>query len=273
MIIAQISDLHLRTDGEPLRGGIDPAANLDACLDHIRAMTPRPDVVLATGDLVQKQCHGDYGALRARLDALGIPTYVIPGNHDRREPLRAAFADAGYFTDPKFCHYVVEGYPLRLIALDTVIDGGDGGKMGPGRRAWLADRLAEAPDAPTLIFMHHPPFKVGIDFMDRPDFIGAAELDALVRRHPRVERVVCGHAHRPMTVRWGGTVATVAPSLVFQMAMDMRPGARSSFVLEPPGFAVYAWRPDTGLVGHVHPVGDFGPRQAFRMAAAAPAAG
>ncbi|MCB2101950.1 MAG: phosphodiesterase [Rhodobacterales bacterium] len=270
MIIAQISDLHLRVDGELLRGRIDSQAALEAVIAHVNGLDPQPDVVLATGDLAQKGPGQDYGALRAYLDRIRAPVYVIPGNHDKRDALRDAFADKGYLpATGKFLHYTVEDFPLRLIGLDTTMARNDGGKMSPKRLAWLEDRLAEQPDRPTLIFMHHPPFKVGVRYMDTPAFKGAADLEALVRRFPNVRRVICGHLHRHVTVGWGGTVASVAPSAVFQMVLDFDPQARSAYRLEPSAVPVFLWREDTGLVGHTSLLGDYGPAHPFHPVAAA----
>jgi len=266
MIIAQITDLHLRTDGRRLKGLVDSEARLDAAITHLNALSPRPDLVLATGDLANKAHTQDYVALRRAFDRLEMPSYVIPGNHDDRAMLRDIFADMGYLPESgPFLHYVIEDYPLRLIGLDTMHPGSDGGEFCAERRAWLDDRLTEQQERPTLIFMHHPPFETRIGYMDKLAFIGAAELEAVVARHPQVLRVIAGHMHRDITVAWGGTIATVASSLVFQMALDLAPGAPSAFVLEPPAANIYYYHPGQGIIQHRSVIGDFGPRHPFVM--------
>lgn len=266
MIIAHISDLHVRGDGEPLKGIVDSQAALAGCLLHVRELFPQPDLVLATGDLANKGLDQDYVALRRLFDGIQVPVYIVPGNHDDRDKVREVFGDWGYLPrDGRFLHYVVEDRPLRLIGLDTVVAGADGGEMCPERLAWLEARLEEAPGRPTLIFMHHAPFITSITSMDKTAFEGAAEMEAIVRRFPNVEAVVCGHMHRQMYRRWGGTLASVAPSVAFQIALDLTPGAPLSFVLEPAGVPIYLWHADTGLVTHVTVVGDYGPRHPFRM--------
>ncbi len=100
--------------------------------------------------------------------------------------------------------------------------------------------------------MHHPPFACGIGFMDpirlAPD--DARALDALLRQHPNVERVVCGHLHRAITVRFGGTVAWCASSTAHQVALKLTPDAPDSITMEPPAFGVHLSRAETGLVTH-----------------------
>ncbi len=264
MLIAQISDLHVRADGKPLSGVVDTRAALDACIDHVAGLDPRPDLVLATGDLTQDGLPEDYALLRAAFGRLPMPVFAIPGNHDSRAALREAFADEGYLPETgAFLHYAVDRYPLRLIGLDTVIAGEVGGRACPARLRWLEERLSEQPGRPTVIFMHHPPFATGIGFMDRPPFDGAADLERLIGRFPNVRLVTCGHVHRAIQTRWAGTLATVAPSVIFQMALELTEDAPSAFVLEPPAIALHLWRGDTGPSVFTSPVGDFGPRHRF----------
>ena len=259
MLIAQISDLHLRADGSPLIGGVDTVAALDACIAHLNALTPRPDVVLATGDLVDEGRPEDFAALRRAFDRLEMPVYAIPGNHDDRGSLHDTFADKGYLpADGEFLHYTVETHPVRLIGLDTITPGECGGRMSEARIRWLDDRLAEQPERPTLIFMHHPPFVTGIGFMDDPAFDGAMPLEQVVRGHPQVRQVVCGHIHRAIHTRWAGTAAAVAPSIVFQMALELNEGAPSACVLEPSAVSLYLWREGADPVGYTSLIGDFG---------------
>lgn len=264
MIIAQISDFHFRDDGRLIKDKVDPRAVLEASIAHLAALDPRPDILLVTGDLVNKAPRPAYGPVRAALEGLGIPVYVVPGNHDDRAALRAAFADWGYLPAAgEFLHYVVEDHPLRLIGLDTVVPGTYRGRLCAERLAWLEQRLAEAPDRPTLLFMHHPPFRTGIHFMDRAPFEGAAGFAALLERHPQVQRLLCGHLHRPVEARFGGVTASTAPAIAFQMALDLRPGAESTFVLEPAACPIFVWSPDTGIIAHMSTIGDWGPRHPF----------
>lgn len=252
MLIAQISDFHLRSDGVLLQQAIDSAVALRNCVAHLNRLDPRPDVVLATGDLADEGREEDYRVLRRALDGLAMPYYVIPGNHDDRGLLRAAFADQGYLpAEGMFLHYVIEWYALRLIALDTVIAGEVGGGLCQTRLDWLAARLVERPAQPTLIFMHHPPFPTGIRFMDAPPFEGAAALEALIRRHSQVRQIVCGHMHRAIHLNWAGTCAATAPSIVFQMNLGFKAEDRFQPVFDPPALALYLWQGGVGPTGFI----------------------
>lgn len=242
MLIAQISDLHLRSDGSRLRGEVDPIAELDAAIDHVCALVPAPDLVLVTGDLADIPVPADYVLLRAFLDRLPMPTLVIPGNHDDRESMRAVLGGTRYLpASGEFIQYAVEKYPVRLIALDTLIPGEVGGGLCTVRLQWLAERLAESRGTPTLIFMHHPPFITGIRFLDVFAFSGASELEALIRANPQVRLVVCGHFHRSVHRRWADTIAVIAPSTVYQMNLALREGDGFAQTTDPAAIALYLW--------------------------------
>jgi hypothetical protein len=111
--------------------------------------------------------------------------------------------------------------------------------LGPVRLNWLQKTLSESPNLPTLIFMHHPPFASGIGHMDREPFRGRAELRDIIRCHPQVYRIACGHIHRSMSCLFGSTVATVCPGVGMQVALDLRPDAPSGFKLEPAGVMIH----------------------------------
>lgn len=265
MLIAQLSDMHLRPEGQLLYDRIDTAAYLERAVAHVLKLDPRPDVVIMTGDLVEAGKPEEYARLRRLIAPLPMAVYVIPGNHDARESLRAAFADQGYFPASGFLQYTVEDLPIRLIALDTLVEGKGYGALCTERLAWLETRLAEQTDKPAMLFMHHPPFECGIETFDKSRLMeGDDRLAELVRSHPNVERAVCGHVHRPIQVRWAGTMASIAPSTAHQATLDLHDGAPLSMMMEPPAIALHQWRPGTGLVTHVSYIGDFDGPKPFR---------
>jgi 3',5'-cyclic AMP phosphodiesterase CpdA len=253
MLVAQVSDLHMMAPGIRGLAGYDPASALTAVLARVATLKPRPELVLLTGDLTEHGDPAEYTALRAVLAEFDLPMVAIPGNHDRREAFAEGLAGTGVeIGTPPFLHLVVEAGRLRLIGLDTLANAGeDVGKMCGVRLHWLAARLAEAPDQPTMIFMHHPPFAIGIDFMDEIACAdGAAAMEAIVARHPQVRRVACGHVHRPVTLAWGGTVAGTCPSVAPAVALDLAPNAPPRIVPYPPGFQLHRWTGAGEIVTH-----------------------
>lgn len=258
MLIAQITDLHIRPGELLAYGRVDTASCLRRAVAALQALDPLPDVVLATGDLVDGGSAEEYTQLRRLLAPIERPLFVVPGNHDARRPLFDAFGQTGSLpAEGEFLHYALEDWPVRLIGLDTIIPGEPGGLLGAERLAWLDDRLAEQPDRPTLLFMHHPPIPTGIGHMDTIGLADADRFAAVVRRHAQIERIVCGHVHRSIQARFAGTMVTVAPSTAHQVSLDLQPASEATFVMEPPGFHLHLWQPGTGMVTHTAFTGSF----------------
>ena len=124
------------------------------------------------------------------------------------------------------------------------------------RLAWLADTLAAAPDRPTLLMMHHPPFLTGIEHMDKSTLDNAAAFAEVVARHPQIERILCGHLHRVIDRRFAGTIAGTAPSTAHQFALNLAPDAPLRFKFEPAGYQLHLWQ-GGALVTHTAAFGDW----------------
>src|SRR5438445_10012554 len=167
MIVIHLSDPHIVAPGELLYGRVDTAELLARSVAEINRLDPLPDVAVVTGDLVDHGDPAEYQHLRTLLAPLAMPDFVIPGNHDAREPLRAAFAGDGYLPADGFLQYAIEDRPVRLLALDTLVPGEGGGLLCAERLAWLDHALASAPARPALIMMHPPPSLTGIERMER----------------------------------------------------------------------------------------------------------
>jgi Icc protein len=257
MLVAQITDTHIVAPGTLFMGMVDTASALERAVSVLNRLDPAPDVVVLTGDLVESGDAEEYAHLRSLLAPLRIPAFAIPGNHDAREPMREAFVEDGYLPRQGFLNYVIENYSLRIIALDTLVPGEGGGLLCPDRLRWIKGALEAATDRPTLVLMHHPPFVTGIARMDRAGLSGTEAFAEIVRSHPQIERILCGHLHRAIDSRFAGTIAGTAPSTAHQVALDLRPGARLSFTLEPPGYQLHYWREGAGLVTHTANIGDW----------------
>jgi len=274
LLVAQITDMHIRPSGKKAYGVVDTEAMLRAAVKSILAQNRQPDVVVGTGDLTDCGLVEEYELLRDLLKPLSMPVYLIPGNHDRRDNLRRVFGGQGYLPEAgDYLHYTVEDRPLRLIALDTVVPGKGHGEMDAARLAWLGARLDEQPDRPTLIFMHHPPFPTGIQHMDSINCRNGEALAAVLKGRSNVERVVCGHHHRSIQIRWAGTIGSIAPSVAHQVVLDLMPHEDSTFTMEPPGYHLHLWRPDHGVITHTAFIGEFAGPYPFVMDPDYPAIG
>ena len=258
-VLAQVSDPHIREPGRLAYGRINTAPYLRDAVASIGRLAQTPDALVITGDLTDFGRAAEYDHLRELLAPLGaMPIYLLPGNHDERVQLRASFPEYTYWGTDGYVQYSVPVGGMQLVTLDTVTPGQSHGTLCKERLDWLAAELEKHSHKPVVIAMHHPPFQTLIGHMDQIGLLeGAAELEAIVSRFPNVERVICGHLHRSIQVRFGGTIAATIPSPAHQVCLDLAPDAASAWTLEPPGFALHALPQGGRLVSHLAASGAF----------------
>ena len=241
VLIAQISDCHIR-DGDGTFGGlIDTSATLARVVSELCSLDPSPDVVLATGDLTEDGTGSQYARLSDLLSDLRVRILPLPGNHDEGAAFRTAFADRLPETVAEgHCSYVVDDYEVRLVGLDTSLPGRHDGHFDDERAEWLEKTLAENPDKPTLLFTHFPPFQTGLCFMDVSGLADADRLRAVIERNPQVRLMVTGHLHRTIQTVIGTTLVSVCPSTGNQLGLDLSHDGGSA-VDEPPSYQLHRW--------------------------------
>ena len=252
MLIAQMSDLHVTSDGRDVCGVIPTNMMTERAVTAILRLSPRPDLVVISGDLTEHGHPQDYAALAALLARLPMPVYAVPGNHDRREPMRAAFNRAGYLPSEGMLNFAIDYGPLRIVGLDSLVEGQSHGALLPETLNHLDNALASATGRPALVMLHHPPFACGIEHMDRIRLLhGADDLARILSRHGNVQRLITGHVHRPVLFTFAGIPCQIAPSVAHQVELDLTPDGAAMFNLEPPAVLLHRWDEAQGLVTHM----------------------
>ena len=246
MILAQLTDTHIKSNRRKAYGRVDTAAMLDAAVKHINAFEPAIDVVLVSGDLTDRGEPEEFYALRESLKNISMPWHVIPGNHDDRCNFLEAFADHDYLEDSaSFIHYIIDDYPLQLIGLDTTVDEKPYGFLPAKRLEWLDACLASEPEKPTLLFMHHPPFEVKeskhpwqYDNQESIELFGNA-----LEGQTQVLRAFCGHSHRNAN----GFISDVPASCVPSVAIDVRLGSFPNSAKTKPVYQLHTYKSRQGF--------------------------
>jgi Icc protein len=278
MLIAHISDFHIVEPGHVFSGRVDTARGLRDAIDAINHHIPRPDLVIATGDLVNDATPGQYDQLREILNDLIPPVLFVPGNHDERRaceqlpsrPMDLLDGSRHGSTTRATAHVnpvvdVLRSFPgehtaviaefadLIIIALDTTIPGRHDGLLGQRQLDWLDAALSEFADRNVLIAQHHPPFSTGIEQMDQMGLVDADDEAAVLERHHNVVGVLCGHLHRFIASPIGNTVAVCAPSTGAQLSLNIG-GAHPAYTDERPAMLLHLLQPGHRLVTHVQPI-------------------
>lgn len=255
MLLAHISDLHVMVEGDLAYGVVDTGPMVERAIAHLKTLSP--NAVIISGDLVHNVTVAEYKRLKEMLSALTMPVYLMPGNHDSRDLMRQVFTDHTYFPKQGFLQYTIEDYPMRLIMLDTHVPGEGRGELDAARLQWLDQQLVAQPHRPTLLFMHHPPFSTGIALMDGYGLTGCETLATMVKKYDCIERIGCGHIHRPIQKRWAGTLAYTVPSPVHQVSLDFySPAEFATFTMEPPAYQLHLWR-NNELVSHTQYINQY----------------
>lgn len=250
MLVAQVTDIHLGF--EPDNPSEFNRKRLDQIVDHLCRGVNRPDMLLATGDLVDRGDVDSYRRLKEAFDGLPFPVVYAMGNHDARDAFLEVFPETP--TDGGFIQYALDLGDRRLIVVDTLEDGRHGGAFCSARARWLDAKLAEAPHTPTVIVMHHPPVEVGIDWMNtHPDEPWVGRFADAIAGHSQVQALLCGHLHRAVTAPWNGVTVSICSSSAPQVSLDLRPidpdrpDDRPMIVAEPPAYALHRWT-ESGFV-------------------------
>lgn len=243
MILAQLSDFHL-SSGHPER-----TKRLARAIDHLLGLETRPDAVVITGDVADKGEPSMYAEAAGELVRLPMPVFAVPGNRDWTEPFRENLTPWCGEAENGFLNHVGEMGDLRLLGLDSRRPGSQQGQFSAQSRAWLEARLAEQPERPTAIFLHHPPFRTKLRNGSIGHQIEGVEmLEEVVRRHSSIVQILCGHLHRIYAVPVAGIIATSAPSLAYQGIVEHW-HEKDDFDIRP-AVTLHYWQ-DGGLISRL----------------------
>jgi len=258
----QITDTHIVEPGALVCGQSDTATALERAIATINARLPLwgdVDCAIVTGDLTDHGAPEEYAHFSALMDALDLPWLAVPGNHDRRGAMRAAFAGRDWMPESGPVHWVRDFGPFSVIALDTLLEGAHHGVLAEEGLDFLDTALAEIGDQPALVATHHPWMHTGIPAMDADNLRNGAAVMTRLEAHPGTVRMISGHVHRAATAQIGRVTCQIAPATCHAVLTDHRAGRAPQLVLEPGAITVCRWiaGPAPGLVSDVIPTGDF----------------
>ncbi|PZM12972.1 phosphodiesterase [Rhizobium tubonense] len=236
MKIIHLSDIHMCPVGERVIG-FDPAARLLSVIDIINTEHSNSDLCIVSGDLTDAGDETSYRRLKEILTAISVPTHLMLGNHDKRAAFRAVFDDA--FDDGNgFVQGAIDFAGGRLVMLDTLDeDQPSAGFLCEKRLNWLENELQNNPEAPTLIFLHHPPFPLGVEYFDAMLLRNGGDLERLLDQHSSVSHVTFGHVHFPVFGQSGLRSFSASRGTCHPIRTTLR-GMTATYVDRPPSYDV-----------------------------------
>jgi 3',5'-cyclic AMP phosphodiesterase CpdA len=244
-LLAQISDTHVRADD----GGA-AAAQLKRAL--AQAKDYGAQAILLTGDLVNDEKPEEYAVLAEAIDAAPAPLFLMPGNHDDRSHLRAAFAASHkYLPRQGPLSFAIEDFPVRLVAVDSTVPGETHALFTKEQARWLHKTLAKKRNKPTIVSLHHPPFLTHDLLFDRIGLYNADLFTRVISGHKQVSRIICGHHHRVAIGQVAHAPAVIAPSTSWVYGLAVHQGQQiAPRTAERPGWMLHAWTPRAGFASH-----------------------
>ena len=237
--ILQITDLHLKPPGQELKG-LEPARRLDAAIEAIRTRHSDAGFCVISGDLANNNKNKAYRHLKTALEALPMPVHLMMGNNDRRAKLRKHFPDRCAVDQQGFIQTAVEAGSHVFLLLDTVQEGTGRGQYCAARAEWLTQMLKHYRGKNISLFMHHPPFAIGIPTLDPSRIADTRPLEAALKTSNDLRHLFFGHVHRPITGNWQGISFSALPSLNHQTCFCL-PGQEQDvapYCHEPPMIGV-----------------------------------
>lgn len=249
MKFLHISDLHM-VPGNALLYGLNPQERLRACVAHINLHHADAECAVITGDLTQTGHPEAYALVKSILADLTMPFYLMVGNHDDRNNFKAAFPDALLDSDG-FVQFTLDTDAGRFICIDTLEPGKPHGTFCEARRGWLEAQLVAAGDRPVYLFMHHPPFEVGLLRMDEIRLIDSEPFADLVVGRPNIKHLFFGHLHRPLSGSWRGIPFSNVLGTNHQVELSFTKAGLVPGSHEPPAYGVVFAEPGFTLV-HLH---------------------
>jgi 3',5'-cyclic AMP phosphodiesterase CpdA len=155
------------------------------------------------------------------------------------------------------CQYTIEDFEFRILALNSHYNDSEMPVFGERRIAWLDKALAES-IRPTLIAIHHPPMKTGIEFIDMVGAEWYAGIAELLEKHPHVELIISGHGHSDVYGRNGRVPVYMAASTAHQLISVRGKDHAPTFDERPAPPVLHHWMgPGHGFVSGAVPWPDW----------------
>ena len=233
--ILQLTDLHLLADGWDRHKNVPTRETLRMLIAERRRDFENADVIVVTGDCAHDEREPTYVALRELLGEFVARCLFVPGNHDSRPFLRAVFGDRIPSSEADRITFSQPVGDWQLIGLDSFWRTGEGaGRIDMAQIDWLDNELIECRERPVGVFLHHPPIKIGVDWLDMIRLRDSDLLLEVVTGHQNVRFVSAGHVHQEFTGTIGNAAFFTSPSTAVQFRSDVK-----GYSNEAPGFRCF----------------------------------
>jgi Icc protein len=245
-----LTDTHIMAGStwKPRHGDFefDTDASLRQVVAAVRALDPAPAFAVLGGDLASPdiaardrvlssaEYEPSYRRLGDILRELPCPARLLLGNHDDRAAFNRVLRGDGAAPDAPH-HYSFDHGAYHFVALDSHDPGQASGWLDAAQLAWLRTDLAAHRGRPTIAFVHHHPWALGLRWIDTMRLRNGDELTTALAEHGHVRWLICGHVHLDQAIQRGGLTMLTTPSTCIQLSRVSQEGR---VLPGPPAFRI-----------------------------------
>lgn len=240
----QITDTHIVEKGHLVCGVSDTNAALRKAVKSINNRLPalgQINCAIVTGDLTDNGTPEEYSHFVEIMADLELPWIAIPGNHDNRETMRAAFAQKDWMPSSGPIQWLQDFGPFAVLGLDTLLDGAHHGALSEPAFTFVDKHLTKLAGKPLVVATHHPSMHSAIPEMDADNLRNGSKLMELLEHYSGPTRMISGHVHRAITGQIGNVLCQISPSTCHSVNRDHRKDAVHSLALEPGAVTLFKW--------------------------------
>ncbi|MDY6992835.1 MAG: metallophosphoesterase, partial [Pseudomonadota bacterium] len=214
LVIAQVTDIHI----SPTEATYRDINVRQQFLDVVDTLASKPlDLLVLSGDLAAYSGEIEaYLWIKQALTLLPYPYVVMAGNHDNVAHLSKVFelSQDDRLADGSLCFSRIVRQ-RRLLFLDSSPN-----QVSKAQLDWLHAQLSRE-QQPVLVFIHHPPWRCGCQFMDKCYPLENREtVWPILAQFPSIQHIFCGHYHTEKTVIHQGKSIHITPATTFQINPD-----------------------------------------------------
>jgi len=216
LLICQLSDMHFIDSDKKLNGQVNTKQQFIKAINFCNSLDPQPDIFIMSGDLIHDNPNF-YDKFIELSNKLQKPYYLMIGNHDHRNRLTKIISNKKLVDKYGYINFSIDEFPIRIIAIDTVIDKTNGGEISSTTFYWLKNELDRDLKKPTIIFMHHPPINIGSIVFDNIKCINGSKFLQLTSNYKNIIKIIFGHIHCKFKKNFLNQELMSCPSSAFQI--------------------------------------------------------
>jgi 3',5'-cyclic-AMP phosphodiesterase len=205
MLLAQISDCHLKKDPNGTLRGWNTDRSFHLVIELLRSLDPQPDRLLLSGDLSEDCSVESYQRLLAAVQSLHIPFSWLPGNHDHPATMSQVLPASDKY-------FIQDGW--QFVLLNSHVPGDDGGVLATAELEFIQEQVVNDGSLHTAIALHHHAIPIDSPWMDTLyPLRNAPALRSILESIDSCQTVFFGHVHQEFdqtsnNIRYLGCPAT-----------------------------------------------------------------